>query len=367
MKKIYTILGAALLAGGSLIAQQQNVPAGAESSPVTGNAPSNPEVQTPWQLLYSYDITAAGAGTGNAGIVMLPTEFWVSKWASDTISVFNLTGTMTSQFTVAGVTGIRSLTTNGTSVYAGCNTANIYEINPVSHALVSTISVPAVPNVRYCAYDPGANGFWVGTWATDFTLVDMTGAVQNTVAAGTHALTATYGLAFDGANAGGPYLWAFHQTGATNAADLIQVNIATGMQTSVIHDVTADIGAAGDLAGGATIIPTPLTLIGVLQGTANIAFAYDIAGVVGVQEPINQTEFVSVYPNPSNEWVNVRVNNENNSMMTIRMMDVTGKVVFESNTSAPNNYINMANYAAGTYTVQVITNETVHTTQIVNQ
>lgn len=367
MKKIYSILGAALLAGGSLIAQQQNVPTGAEASPANGNAPSNPGIQTPWQLLYSYDITAAGAGTGNAGIVMLPTEFWVSRWASDTISVFNLSGTLTSQFTVAGVTGIRSLTTNGTSVYAGCNTANIYEINPVTHTLVSTISVPSVANVRYCTYDPGANGFWVGTWTTDFTLVDMTGNPVNAVSAGTHALTATYGLAFDGGNAGGPYLWAFHQTGASNAADLIQVNIATGMQTSAIHDVTADIGTAGDLAGGITIVPTPLTLIGVLQGAANYAFAYDINGVVGVQEPINQTEFVSVYPNPSNDWVNVRVNREDNSMMTIRMMDVTGKVVFESNTVAVNNYINMANYAAGTYTVQIITNETVHTTQVVNQ
>lgn len=367
MKKIYSILTVAVLAGGSLIAQQQNVPAGAEVSPSNGNAPGNPGIQTPWQLLYSHDLTAGGAGTGNAGIVMLATEFWVSKWASDTISVFNLTGTMTSQFTVAGVTGIRSLTTNGTSVYAGCNTANIYEINPVTHALVSTISVPSVANVRYCTYDPVNNGFWVGTWATDFTLVSMTGTVVNTIAAGTHGLTATYGLAYDGGNAGGPYLWAFHQTGSSNAADLIQIDIATGNQTTAIHDVTADIGVAGDLAGGTTIIPSPLTLIGVLQGATNYAFAYDINGVVSVQEPVNQTEFVAVYPNPANDWINVRVNREDNSMMTIRMMDVTGKVVFESNSAATNNYINMANYAAGTYTVQIITNETVHTTQVVNQ
>lgn len=366
MKKLYFLIATAVLSTGILSAQQVSNPNGVEEVPSIGPGNQNPTPQTPWQLLYSIDITAAGAGTGNAGVVVFGSEVWVSKWASDTISTFTLTGTLTAQFSVPGVTGIRSLTTDGTHIYAGANTSAIYKIDPAAHTLVSTITCSAVTNVRYCTYEPSLPGFWVGTWATDFALVDMTGAPSTDVLASTHMLTATYGLAFDGGSPGGPYLWAFHQTGATNAADLIQVNIASGVQTSVIHDVTGDIGTAGDLAGGICIVPSPvLSIVGVLQGAANIVFAYDIVGVNGMNEPAADAAFVSAYPNPTNDMVNIQVKRENNEPMLIQMFDVTGRIVMESNNVGVNNYINMANYDAGVYTVKVTSNDQVSTTQVV--
>lgn len=367
MKKLYILSAAALLSCGMLSAQQQynpNVPS--ESAPAFGSGNQNPTPQTPWQVLFSYDITAAGGGVGNAGVVVLGTEVWVSKWASDTISTFSLTGTLTGSFTVPGVTGVRSMTTDGTYIYAGANTAAIYKIDATMHTLVATINVPSVTNVRYCTYNPALPGFWVGTWATDYTLVDMTGQVSTSVSAANHGLTNTYGLALDAANPGGPYLWAFNQTGTTNAADLIQVNIATGMQTAAIHDVTLDMGTPGDLAGGICIVPSPvLSIVGVLQGTTNYLFGYDIAGIVSVPEPAQDAAFVTAFPNPANDMVNIQVNRADNSPMTLRMLDVTGRVVFESTNVAINNFINMASFDAGIYTVQVISNETVSTTQVV--
>lgn len=365
MRKLYILATAAIFSTGMISAQQQFTPT-AEQAPVIGPGNQNPTPQTPWQLLYNYDITAAGAGTGNAGVVIFGTEMWVSKWGSDTISTFTLAGALTSQFTVPGVTGIRSMTTNGTSIYAGANTSSIYEINPVTHALTSTITCAAVPNVRYCTYEPSLPGFWVGTWTTDFALVTMTGQPSADVLATSHALTATYGLAFDGTSPGGPYLWAFHQTGASNAADLIQVNIASGLQTAVMHDVTGDIGVAGDLAGGICIITAPtLSIIGCLQGAANIVFAYDIVGVNGLNEPAADAGFVSTFPNPTSDMVNVQVKRENNAPMLLQMFDVTGRLVMESNNVGVNNYINMANFEAGIYTVKVTSNDQVSTTQVV--
>jgi len=366
MKKLYILATAAILSNGMLSAQQQFTPAnGSEVAPNINVGNENPTPQTPWQLLYSIDITGAGAGVGNAGVVVLGNEVWVSKWGSDTISSFTLTGTLNSQFTVPGVTGVRSLTTDGTSIYAGANTSSIYKIDPLTRTLTSTIST-GITNIRYCTYDPTLPGFWVGTWATDFSLVDMTGTPNTDVLATNHLLTATYGLAYDGASPGGPYLWAFHQTGATNAADLIQVNIATGLQTSVIHDVTGDIGTAGDLAGGICIVPAPvLSIVGVLQGAANLVFAYDIVGVNGMNEPAADAPFVSAFPNPANDMVNIQVDRKNNEEMTMQMFDVTGRVVFESNNVGVNNYINMAGFDAGIYTVKVISNDQVSTTQVV--
>lgn len=367
MRKFYTLTAALMLSAGLLSAQQQLSPGNpAESAPAFGPINPNPTPQTPWQVLFSYDITAAGAGNGNAGVVVFGTEIWVSKWASDTISTFSLLGTLTSQFTVPGVTGVRSLTTDGTHIYAGANTASIFKIDPVSHTLVATITCAAVANVRYCTYEPSLPGFWVGTWNTDFALVDMTGQPSADVLATNHLLTATYGLALDNVNAGGPYLWAYHQSGGTTNADLIQVNIATGMQTAVVHDVTSDMGTPGDLAGGIHIVTSPvLSIVGIVQGTPNFLFSYDITGVVGVTEPAADAPFVTAFPNPANDMVNVQVNRQNNEPMTMKMFDVTGRVVFESQTVGVNNFINMSGFEAGMYTVQVISNETVSTTQVV--
>ncbi|MGL5889482.1 MAG: T9SS type A sorting domain-containing protein, partial [Bacteroidia bacterium] len=244
-------------------------------------------------------------------------------------------------------------------------------INPATQTLISTISVPSVPNVRYCTYDPtansGAGGFWVGTWATDFTQVDMTGNVLNSILAGTHGQTATYGLAFDGTSPGGPYLWAFHQTGsATNNADLVQISIATGAPTAVMHDVTSDMGTPGDLAGGVYVNASPLVIVGVLQGTANLLFSYDIVGVNSVNE-VEQTDFVAVYPNPAAQSVNIRVNRTNNDPMQIQIINSLGQVVSASQNVGINNIYNIENLAAGVYSVQVINNGVVYTTKLVKE
>lgn len=368
MKKPFTLVAAALTCV-SVAAQSPNIPT-AEYAPISQGNNQNPTPQSPWQVLFSYDITSAGLGTGNAGVVPFATNFWVSKWASDTISIVTAAGTLSSQFTVAGVSGIRSMTTDGSFIYAGTNTADIKKIDPVTHTLVTTISVPAVPNVRYCTYDATANsnagGFWVGSWATDFNLVDMSGNFITSVAASSHALTATYGLAFDNTSPGGPYLWAFHQTSASNAADLIQVQISTGLQTTVMHDVTADMGTAGDLAGGVYVNPAPLAIVGVLQGGSNLLFSYDIVGVSGI-EGMNSADFISAYPNPAGNTVNIRVNRTNNDPMQISIVNAMGQVVSSSNNVGVNNVYNIENLEAGVYFVQVTCNGVMHTTKIVKQ
>lgn len=370
MKQTFTLL-AAVCVFGSVAAQSPSIPSAEYAPVVQGNDPL-PAPMTAWQVLFNHNITTAGAGVGHAGIVPVGVNFWASKWASDTISVITAAGTLSSQFTVAGVTGIRSMTTDGTFIYAGTNAAEIKKIDPITQTLVSTISVPAVANVRYCTYDATANsnagGFWCGTWATDFTQVDMSGNVITSVVASSHGLTASYGLAFDNTSPGGPYLWSFHQTGtATNNADLIQVKIATGTQTTIMHDVTSDFGTPGDLAGGIYINATPLVLFGVLQGTPNYLFSYDINGVSGLNENAVQDGFVTAYPNPATQTVNIRVNRENNDPMQIQIVNTLGQVISSSTNVGTNNIYNIENYDAGVYFVQVTSNGVTHTTKLVKQ
>ena len=366
MKKIYIAISLVMISTGILTAQQPTPTSASELAPGINVTPQNPTPQTPWQMLFNYDITAAGAGIGNAGVVVWGNEIWVSRWGSDTVTNFTLAGTLISQFTISSLTGIRSMTTDGIAIYAGNTTSDIFKIDPVNKILIGSITTTGVPNVRYCTYDATLPGFWVGTWATQFTLVDMAGLPINTVAASSHQLTATYGLAIDNVTFGGRYLWAFDRSGQTSAADLIQVNIATGMQTTIMHDVTSDIGTPGNLAGGIHIVPNPLSLVGVLQGaTTNLLFSYDLVGVNSVIEPNVAINFIAAYPNPANDRVNIKVNRTTTDVMLMQIIDVTGRVVFESNTVGINNLISIAEYEAGVYVVKVTSNEQVYTTQLV--
>ncbi|MGL5889483.1 MAG: T9SS type A sorting domain-containing protein [Bacteroidia bacterium] len=374
MKKIITLFASVLFVFDTVSAQQP-VHASVDAAPATNNSNPPPTVQTPWQVLFSYDITAAGAGIGNAGVVMVGPNFWIARWNSDTFSVISPTGSLLSQFRIIGIPGTRSLTTDGTNVYAGCNTAGIYKIDPITQTLITVINTPSVPNVRYCTYDPtansGAGGFWVGTWATNFTLVSMTGAVLGSIPASSHLLTNTYGLAYDGTSPGGPYLWAFNQDPSISSpynANLIQINIATGSQTSVIHDVTSDIGTPSQPAAGVYVSTTPFALYGVLQFPPNYLFSYDIVGVnSGVNEALAAETMVSVWPNPATQTVNIRVNRTNNDQMQIQLVNALGQVVSSSTNVGLNNIYNLENLAAGVYSVLVTNNGVVYTTKLVKE
>jgi len=365
MKTLITIITASFI--GAATAQTTAI-SSVESAPsVSGFKPAASE-KAAWDLLFSYDISAGGAGVGNAAVVPFGSSYWTARWASDTIFELNSTGVVTSGFVIAGVTGVRSFTTDGSFIYAGTNSSSIYKIDPVTKTLASTINVASVPNIRYCSYDASANsnagGFWVGTWSTDITLVDMTGNVLSAIPAATHTLTSSYGLASDG----GAYLWSFHQTGVTGTdnADLIQIDKATGALTAVLHDVTADLGTPGDLAGGIFVKSSPKTIYGIIQGSANFMFSYDIVGVVGVEE-LEEGVFVNVFPNPSNTSVNVKVNRLNNEPMQIQIINSVGQIVSSSSNVGENNIYNIEKLASGIYTVEVTSNGKVYSTKLIKE
>jgi hypothetical protein len=380
MKNIFTkilVANGMLLAGSiGLFAQNtREVAPDAEASPF-GNAIHNPNPtpQTPWQILFNYDLLAASGANGNAAACVFGTEIWVSRWASDSLMTYDLLGNLTSRFVVSGVTGTRSLTTDGTSIYAGTNGASVYKINPVTKTLISTISAP-IPNVRSLTYDATANGnqggFWASTWATDITQFDMSGTALNFVYATSHTLTQMYGTAFDNVSPGGPYLWVFDQGSSPEKSDIVQINIASGMPTGVIHDVFSDVGiSVGDtsgLAGGLFLRSAPLSLVGVLQGSpTNRLFAYDITGASGVNE-ILEGDFINIYPNPVTDRVNIHLNLTNTDPVNLQIMNALGQVVYSTDNNGMNNYFNVSAYEAGIYFVKVTYQGNVYTSRLVKQ
>jgi hypothetical protein len=254
-----------------------------------------------WNIQLDKDPTTLGSGL--AGVIWTGTEFWCAAWATADIYVADANGNALSpaSFTIPGVSGTRSMTTDGIHIYIGTAATSIYKVDPITKTLISTINT-SVPACRYLTYDPtldnGNGGFWTGAYASDIVTVSMTGATLSSISAATHGLSGIYGMAFDGYSTGGPYLWAFDQGG--NGSDIIQLSM-TGTPTGINFDANT-LGAGGGTAGGLFICNNFVTgtnsVIGINQGTS--LFALELADPP-TDDPILTLLDINAYVvNPSN-------------------------------------------------------------------
>lgn len=243
-----------------------------------------------WDLQTSFNVTDSTAGSvGWAAIAYFNNEIWASKWQSDTLARFNTNGTLIQKFLISGLTGTRSITTDGTYLYIGNNTNTIYRVDPATATLAPPhITSASVSTSRFLTYDAtlnsGAGGFWTGNFNTDIDAISMSGTLLSSIPAATHTLTGMYGAAVDNSSTGGPYLWVFHQ-GGTNSSQITSIDLATGLPTAFTYDIFPDLqtpyGLSSGLAGGCFItnqlVPGQLSFLGMYQGTPdNIAFAIEI-------------------------------------------------------------------------------------------
>ncbi len=258
------------------------------------------QAKAQWDMQMSFNATDSTAGsTGMAAIAMVNNEIWTSKWASDTLIRFDIDGTMIEKFIIAGLTGTRSITSDGTYLYIGTNTNTIYRVDPVTKTLAPPhITSASLNTSRFLTYDAtlnsGAGGFWTGNFNTDIDALSMTGTVLSSIPAATHTLTGMYGAAVDNYSAGGPYLWVFHQSG-TNNSQVSAIALTTGYPTLITYDMIPPLqttyGVTSGLAGGCFItnqlIPGEISFMGMLQGTPdNIAFAIELNPAVIIDDII---------------------------------------------------------------------------------
>jgi hypothetical protein len=331
---------------------------------------------TLFDLLYTFDIgLSIGAGS-NAGVIFINNQYWVSTWNADTIHVLDATGAFLETFTIAGVTGTRSMTTDGTDVFIGAAGAEIYRVDPASRILQGTI--PILPGggsdatARMCTYDEtldgGQGGFWIGNFGSDIAAVSMFGQTLSVIPAAVHN-TVMYGGAVDNVSPGGPFLWISDQSGSAPSRHfLTQLDPATGVPTGVVYDFTADALAAGAtevLAGGLFISDEvsadAVALVGVSQSSpSNLLFGIELVSTLGVND--NDISSLSLYPNPATRGVvNIETAIEGDKQVIV--MDVLGKTVI--NTTISGSELNIASLKSGVYMVQVVQNDATATRKLI--
>lgn len=378
MKKIFTTILA--LSFGASMAQSPSTMS--EAAPVTNLNPTVTSVNALFDVLFSYPLDTITSANGNAGIAFINNEFWISRWASDSLFTLDTAGVLISRFVVPTVTGVRSLTTDGTSLYAGINTNSIKKINPITKALISSISCASTGiNARSLSYDAtangGAGGLWVSNFNTDIYLIDLSGNILSTIPAGNHGLTGMYGTTVDNVTPGGPYLWVFDQSYSAGQSDIVQLEVASGAATGVSFDVLTNVsiplGGATGLAGGIFLSPTlnPTgALVALLQGTpSNMLVGLDLNNVVGINEMGSENDvFMTLHPNPASSNVTIEFENYSKGNYALEIADITGKVVFE-NAQVMDEYstVDISTFEPGIYVVRAKGNHKVSTKKLIVQ
>src|SRR3989344_2998973 len=132
MKKLQIVMSL-LVVSISCFAQQNN----SEAAPFPSSTSAS-EQRALWTIQLDQDPKPIALGL--AGACWTGTEFWVSKWSNDSLFTANASGIGTGSFTIPGITGTRSITTNGTSIYIGANTTSIFQVDPITKTIISTIT-----------------------------------------------------------------------------------------------------------------------------------------------------------------------------------------------------------------------------------
>ncbi len=251
-----------------------------DSSPnLTNKYHENLGTRAMWDLQFSFDLNVASGEAGNAGAEFDGTYFYTTRWGSNLIHKYDMSGNLVEEFSIPGVSGLRDLAFDGTYFYGGAASTTIYQMDFVSKTLIGTITSPVA--VRFIAYDDDQDAFWCGNWSDPPTLVSRTGSNLGSFATG---LAGQYGAAYDNVSPGGPFLWIFDQGGGVcpGSEMIIQYDIASGTATGVSHDACSELtdGIAGGLFSTVDFVSGKFSIGGVVQSNSGLDdtfFIYEVA------------------------------------------------------------------------------------------
>ncbi|NOQ71384.1 MAG: Omp28-related outer membrane protein [Crocinitomix sp.] len=148
------------------------------------------------------------------------------------------------------------------------------------------------------------------------------------------------------------------------ASGSLPASIAIGESHSYTYEVT--VGADWDLAN--------LHVVGMLiepSGTINNAGKSN-AGTVGIEEDAANTFAITAYPNPASDFINLTIELQEASSVSIEVVNMLGAVVSTietQNLASGTNYneLDLSNLTEGVYFVKTTVNETVDMQKIIVQ
>lgn len=163
--------------------------------------------------------------------------------------------------------------------------------------------------------------------------------------------------------------------------DSVFVNYPIVVVTNSIGDTIANINNLfyffGHMPGDTLVHTIPTTADSIPAGftgtvyyddpmdsLAPCAYSFPMTCTVGINEIASNVSF-NIYPNPASTIINLDLSELNNTGTTVKMYDVTGKIVKTISTNEKTLTIDRADLRSGIYFVQVMVADKVLTKKIV--
>ncbi len=265
MRKLFNILFIIFLLSGTLLFAADKMKVETPKIDLDANAGSHPYGGATDDLFDAQFAWLIEDGGSEAGIETDGNYVYTTKYDGPVFRRYAMNGAFIEEFSITGCPGsIRDLAYDGQYFYGSATSTTVYQMDFDNETLISTITAPIT--VRGIAYDAMNDGFWANNWSDQITLFDRNGNTLDSFACGTYG--SFYGFAWENILNGGPYLWGYAQDGPGNN-QLVQFDIATGMETGVTFDVasyfTFGLGPAGGLLISDAFIEGKVTICGLSQ------------------------------------------------------------------------------------------------------
>ncbi|MEM7084813.1 MAG: T9SS type A sorting domain-containing protein [Bacteroidota bacterium] len=362
MKKITFLIIAVFLVMGSVISQNSDPMA--QTEPIDSGNTLLSESNALFDLLFINNIAASTNSAALTGVLFMDGVYWFSRWNTNDLYEVDIDNNLIEAFTITGITGTRTFTTDGTNVYIATAEDKIYVVDPATKTLINTIDVTSSATVRMLTYDEnldnGNGGFWIGSFENRIIAsVDMNGNELRTIPGGTH-LTRPYDGVVDYTSEGGPYLWVHEFGPGTELRDFItQIDMETGQKTGIQYnfEMDAPAGTSNIQAGGLFLTDEvdpdgKMSFLGVCQSFPNLLFAVELAEPLAVTT--NDSLNFSLYPNPAQKG-EVFIKTTNTSEKLVSVYDVMGREILRRTVLGERMDISELN--SGVYLVQLIQDE----------
>jgi hypothetical protein len=88
---------------------------------------------------------------------------------------------------------------------------------------------------------------------------------------------------------------------------------------------------------------------------------------LGANETTNENKNITIYPNPCNSQINVKINKEPYITATISIIDITGKTIIQTQTTKYENIFNTEKLAKGLYLIKVESGGSITLTKVTKE
>jgi len=275
--------------------------------------PSNNEKDPDWKKVDHPNATddlfdfqfdwPVGVGGGEAGIETDGNYIYTTKWNGAVFYRYDMDGTYIEEFSVPGAASVRDLAYDGQYFYGAAASTTVFEMDFDSQTLISTINAPVA--VRAIAYDEVADGFWGNNWSDQITLFDRNGTTLDSFPCG--VFQSYYGFAWENQLADGPFLWGYAQDGPSSN-QLVQFDIATGLETGVNFDIGSIMAVGTGIAGGMCISDAFVPGTWTICGTSQNVNIWGVELAPGEDPWISVDPLTGTVPAGTSVWVDVTLN-----------------------------------------------------------